>query len=67
MRCDAVMVADLGGPLPREGMAGKIRRDARQAADDLAWCKKIVPDETTPEVVAGTVTTLGKRAVRTLC
>ncbi|MYW48203.1 GNAT family N-acetyltransferase [Streptomyces sp. SID161] len=56
MRCDPVMMADLGGPLPREGMADKVRRDARQAADDLAWLKMIVPDETTPEVVAGTVT-----------
>ncbi|MGW5047392.1 GNAT family N-acetyltransferase [Streptomyces griseoluteus] len=56
MRCDPVMMADLGGPLPRVGMADKVRRDARQAADDLAWFKMIVPDETTPEVVAGTVT-----------
>lgn len=56
MRCDPVMMAGLGGPLPREGMADKVRRDARQAADDLAWFKMIVPDETTPKVVAGTVT-----------
>ncbi|GGP59932.1 hypothetical protein GCM10010287_57780 [Streptomyces variabilis] len=56
MRCDPVMMADLGGPLPREGMADKVRRDARQAADDLAWFKMIIPDGATPEVVAGTVT-----------
>ncbi|MFD8013878.1 GNAT family N-acetyltransferase [Streptomyces sp. NPDC058955] len=48
--------ADLGGPLPREGMADKVRRDARQAADDLAWFKMIVPDAISPDVVAGTVT-----------
>ncbi|MFE0699732.1 GNAT family N-acetyltransferase [Streptomyces sp. NPDC058872] len=56
MRCDPVMMADLGGPLPREGMADKVRRDAQQAADGLAWFKMIVPDATEPDVVAGTVT-----------
>ncbi|MFB6836134.1 GNAT family N-acetyltransferase [Streptomyces sp. NPDC056361] len=55
MRCDPVMMADLGGPLPREGMADKVRRDAQQAADDLAWLKVIVPDASSPDVVAGTV------------
>ncbi|MFF0381874.1 GNAT family N-acetyltransferase [Streptomyces sp. NPDC004286] len=56
MRCDPVMMADLGGPLPREGMADKVRRDAQQAAKDTAWFKMIVPDAARPEVVAGTVT-----------
>ncbi|MFB7222168.1 GNAT family N-acetyltransferase [Streptomyces sp. NPDC002596] len=56
MRCDPVMMADLGGPLPREGMADKVRRDARQAAADLAWFKMIIPDPASPDVVAGTVT-----------
>lgn len=56
MRCDPVMTADLGGPLPREGMEDKVRRDARQAADDTAWLRMIVPDEARPEEVAGTVT-----------
>lgn len=56
MRCDPVMMADLGGPQPREEMAAKVRRDAEQAAADLAWYKMIVPDPATPEVVAGTVT-----------
>ncbi|GAB2897136.1 hypothetical protein GCM10027074_75620 [Streptomyces deserti] len=56
MRCDPVMMADLGGPLPRAGMADKVRRDAQQAADDLAWFKLIVPDAISPDVVAGTVT-----------
>ncbi|MEV4441135.1 GNAT family N-acetyltransferase [Streptomyces sp. NPDC049577] len=56
MRCDPVMMAGLGGPLPREGMADKVRRDAEQAAADLAWIKMIVPDPAVPGVVAGTVT-----------
>ncbi|MCZ4125689.1 GNAT family N-acetyltransferase [Streptomyces sp. H39-S7] len=56
MRCDPVMMADLGGPQPCEGMAAKVRRDAEQATADLAWFKMIVPDAATPEVVAGTVT-----------
>lgn len=56
MRCDPVMMADLGGPQPREEMAAKVRRDAEQAAADLAWFKMIVPDPAAPEVVAGTVT-----------
>ncbi len=37
-------------------MEAKVRRDAEQAAADLAWFKMIVPDPATPEVVAGTVT-----------
>ncbi|MEU0194695.1 GNAT family N-acetyltransferase [Streptomyces afghaniensis] len=56
MRCDPVMMADLGGALPRAGMADTVRRDAQQAAADLAWVKMIVPDPVAPDVVAGTVT-----------
>ncbi|MEU7050205.1 GNAT family N-acetyltransferase [Streptomyces eurythermus] len=56
MRCDPVMMADLGGPLPREGMADKVGRDVRQAAAGQAWIKMIVPDPARPDVVAGTVT-----------
>ncbi|MFI6022700.1 GNAT family N-acetyltransferase [Streptomyces sp. NPDC051287] len=56
MRCDPFMMADLGGPLPLEGMADKVRRDAQEAAADLAWLKMIVPDLARPDVVAGTVT-----------
>lgn len=55
MRCDPAMMADLGGPLPREGIAAKVERDAAEAAEDTSWIKMIVPDETRPEVVAGTV------------
>ncbi|MFE4636739.1 GNAT family N-acetyltransferase [Streptomyces sp. NPDC056773] len=56
MRCDPVMMADLGGPLPREGMEDKVRRDVSKAVADLDWIKMIVPDPAAPEVVAGTVT-----------
>nr|WP_272920950.1 GNAT family N-acetyltransferase [Streptomyces sp. SID2888] len=56
MRCDPIMMADLGGPLPAEGMRDKVRRDARDAAADRAWIKMIVPDPATQDEVAGQVT-----------
>ncbi|MFF3511284.1 GNAT family N-acetyltransferase [Streptomyces sp. NPDC002573] len=56
MRCDPVMMAELGGPLPREPMPDKVRRDAVEAAADVSWIKMIVPDPDTPDVVAGSVT-----------
>ncbi len=55
MRCDPVMMAELGGPVPREGIAAKVARDVQQAASDAAWIKMIIPDESAPEMVAGTV------------
>ena len=55
MRCDPVMMGELGGPLPREGMAAKVARDAQQAAADTAWIKMIIPDGSAPGVVAGSV------------
>ncbi|MGW4914242.1 GNAT family N-acetyltransferase [Streptomyces sp. NPDC004270] len=56
MRCDPVMMAELGGPLPREGMEAKVRRDVQRVAADTDWTKMIVPDEAELDVVAGTVT-----------
>ncbi|RKN46369.1 GNAT family N-acetyltransferase [Micromonospora endolithica] len=56
MRCDPVMMAELGGPLPEEGMAAKVRRDVDSAAAGDEWIKMIVPDAADPAVVAGTVT-----------
>lgn len=56
MRCDPVMMADLGGPLPRDGMAEKVARDVALAAADQGWIKMIVPDDDAPDVVAGIVT-----------
>ena len=56
MRCDPVMMGELGGPLPREGMADKVARDVADAADGRAMIKMIVPDADVPDVVAGSVT-----------
>ncbi|MGX9887302.1 GNAT family N-acetyltransferase [Streptomyces sp. NPDC002276] len=56
MRCDPVMMADLGGPLPKERQPDKVRRDAAEAAADISWIKMIVPDPDAPAVVAGSVT-----------
>ena len=55
MRCDPVMMAELGGPLPREGMAAKVARDVQQAATEAAWIKMIIPEGSAPGVVAGSV------------
>lgn len=55
MRCDPAMMAELGGPLPREGMEAKVRRDVQGAEAGTDWIKMIVPDAAEPEVVAGTV------------
>ncbi len=55
MRCDPVMTAELGGPLPREGIEEKVARDVAAAAAGTDWIKMIVPDEAAPEVVAGSV------------
>lgn len=44
MRCDPVMIAELGGPLPRGGMEAKVQRDVRRVAADADWTKMIVPD-----------------------
>jgi RimJ/RimL family protein N-acetyltransferase len=56
MRCDPVMMAELGGPLPRDGIEEKVARDARAAAAGESWIKMIVPDDAGPDVVAGSVT-----------
>ena len=37
MRCDPVMMAELGGPLPREGVEEKVARDVQAAAAGDAW------------------------------
>ncbi|HZP53646.1 GNAT family N-acetyltransferase [Actinocrinis sp.] len=55
MRCDPVMMAELGGPLPPEGMAEKVRRDVETVASGRGWIKMIIPDEAAPHVVAGNV------------
>jgi RimJ/RimL family protein N-acetyltransferase len=55
MRCDPVMMAELGGPLPRQGIEAKVEHDVMSAASDTEWIKMIVPDEDRPKVVAGSV------------
>lgn len=55
MRTDPVMMAELGGPLPREGIEAKVERDVREAAAGIVWIKMIIPDAAAPEVVAGSV------------
>ncbi|MFJ9607792.1 GNAT family N-acetyltransferase [Kitasatospora sp. NPDC101176] len=55
MRCDPVMMAELGGPLPRERVVQRLRKDVREVAEDRSWIKVIVPAGNGPEVVAGGV------------
>jgi RimJ/RimL family protein N-acetyltransferase len=54
MRCDPVMMAELGGPQPRERIPGQLRRDLRTAREDIAWIKMIVAEGFAH--AAGTVT-----------
>ncbi|MEV7929206.1 GNAT family N-acetyltransferase [Kitasatospora sp. NPDC088779] len=56
MRCDAVMMAQLGGPLSEERVRERLRKDVVEVAEDRSWIKVIVPDGAGPEVVAGSVT-----------
>jgi RimJ/RimL family protein N-acetyltransferase len=56
MRCDPVMMAELGGPLARKGMQAKVDADVRRTRADEQWVCMIVPDGGAPRVVAGTVT-----------
>jgi RimJ/RimL family protein N-acetyltransferase len=54
MRCDAAMMAHLGGPRPVEEMEDKLRRDVANATADREWTLMICPGDD-PSVVAGTV------------
>jgi RimJ/RimL family protein N-acetyltransferase len=56
MRCDPAMMAELGGPYPREGIEDKVRSDVQDVASGAAWIKMIVPSDDQPDVVAGSVT-----------
>jgi RimJ/RimL family protein N-acetyltransferase len=56
MRCDPAMMAELGGPLPRDGIEAKVATDVRKTRTDDYWVSMIVPDAAAPEVVAGSVT-----------
>ena len=48
MRCDPVMMAELGGPQPRDGIEDKVRRDAAEAAAGTSLIKMIIPDPAEP-------------------
>jgi RimJ/RimL family protein N-acetyltransferase len=53
MRCDPAMMAELGGPLPREGIEEKVRRDVADARSGTALIKMIVPDRRRPTAESG--------------
>jgi RimJ/RimL family protein N-acetyltransferase len=55
MRCDEAMMAELGGPLPREKVEARLRKDIELAAADSAWIKVIVPDGDEDGGAAGTI------------
>lgn len=55
MRCDPVMTAELGGPVPRDGIEAKVQRDVAEVAAGTAWIKMILADETQPALVGGSV------------
>ncbi len=57
MRCDPAMMSELGGPLPREGIEAKVRRDVETVVSGSGWIKMILPDDAArADSVAGTVT-----------
>ncbi len=51
---DPVMMEHLGGPLPEEGLAQELDRDAEATREDRYWVLVIVPDDD-PDAVAGTI------------
>lgn len=55
MRCDPVMMAELGGPLPREGIEAKVLSDVEATASGSTWVLMIQPDQADPATVAGSV------------
>jgi RimJ/RimL family protein N-acetyltransferase len=55
IHCDPEMMEHMGGPLPREGLAEKLRRDVAATEAGECWVLKIIPDDD-PGTAAGTVT-----------
>ena len=43
--CDPLVMQELGGPLPREGVADKLRRDVASVEAGATWIFKVVTDE----------------------
>ena len=54
IHCDPAMMEHLGGPLPREGLAEKLKRDVASTEAGETWVLVIVPEED-PGSPAGTV------------
>jgi RimJ/RimL family protein N-acetyltransferase len=54
LRCDPVMMAELGGPQPPKRVAEQLKRDVETVREDSAWIKMILSDGFVQ--VAGTVT-----------
>jgi len=48
MRCDPVMMAELGGPLPRDGVPDKLRRDVEAVEHDGYWISIVESDADEP-------------------
>lgn len=53
MHCDPVMMAELGGPWPRDEQPAKLRRDVASMEAGEAWIFKIIPDADTGEAAGG--------------
>ena len=53
MYCDPVMMAELGGPWPREEQPARLQRNVASMEAGEAWVFKIIPDETTGEAAGG--------------
>ena len=45
LRCDPMMMAELGGPLPKESVPGKLRRDVEAIRRDESWITVIESDD----------------------
>lgn len=54
LRCDPVMMAELGGPQPSQRVAEQLERDIETVREDSAWIKMILPKDSAQ--AAGTVT-----------
>ncbi|MDP9343635.1 MAG: GNAT family N-acetyltransferase [Actinomycetota bacterium] len=54
IHCDPAMMEHLGGPLPREGLAEKLRRDVASTEAGETWIFVIIPDHDA-RAPAGTV------------
>jgi RimJ/RimL family protein N-acetyltransferase len=54
IHCDPAMMEHLGGPLPREGLEDKLRRDVAATAADQQWVLVVLPEDADGEP-AGTV------------